>query len=158
MIDTPTILKTGHQLTAVIRLTIQRDAIRNVMGPGITELMAVVVSQGIGPAGAWFTHHFRIEPDLFDFEIGVPVTSEATPMGRVTPSYLPAVTVARTVYHGPYECLADAWGEFDAWIKANGHTPATDLWECYVAGPETGSDSTKWRTELNRPLVISGTQ
>jgi len=24
------------------------------------------------------------------------------------------------------------------WIAANGHTPAEDLWERYVAGPESG--------------------
>jgi effector-binding domain-containing protein len=61
--------------------------------------------------------------------------------------------VARTVYHGSYEGLGTAWGEFDAWVKAQGHTPAQNLWECYVAGPETGPDPRNWRTELNRPLA-----
>ncbi len=28
-----------------------------------------------------------------------------------------------------------------------------DLWECYAAGPESGPDPAKWRTELNRPLL-----
>ena len=27
-----------------------------------------------------------------------------------------------------------------AWIDAEGHTPAPDLWEIYVAGPESGPD------------------
>jgi len=27
-----------------------------------------------------------------------------------------------------------------------------DLWEVYVAGPESGPDPATWRTELNRPL------
>jgi effector-binding domain-containing protein len=61
--------------------------------------------------------------------------------------------VARVVYRGPYEGLGAAWGEFDAWIAANGHKPGTDLWECYVAGPESSPDPAAWRTELNRPLV-----
>jgi len=61
--------------------------------------------------------------------------------------------VARTVFQGAYEGLGAAWGEFDAWIVANGHTPGPDLWECYVAGPESSSDPASWRTELNRPLV-----
>jgi effector-binding domain-containing protein len=61
--------------------------------------------------------------------------------------------VARTVYRGPYEGLGTAWGEFNAWIAANGHTPAPDLWECYVAGPESSPDPATWRTELNRPLI-----
>ena len=153
MIDTPQITQTAVQLTAVIHLTIPREEIRNVMGPGITELMAAIAAQGIAPAGPWFSHHFRMDPDVFDFEVGVPVASPVTAVGRVRPGQLPAARVARTVYHGPYEGLGAAWGEFEAWIAANGHTPGPDLWECYVAGPESGADPAAWRTEFNRPLV-----
>jgi hypothetical protein len=113
MLDTPQVTQSSAQLTAVIRLTIPRSEIRNVMGPCIAELMATVGAQGIDPA----------------------------------------TTVARTVYHGGYEGLGAAWGEFDAWIKTDGHKPGPDPWECYIAGPESGPDPANWRTELNRPLV-----
>ena len=49
MLDKPQIVQTDAHLTAIIRLTIPREEIRNVMGPGIAELMAAV--QGIAPAG-----------------------------------------------------------------------------------------------------------
>ncbi len=153
MIDTPRIAQTADQLTAVIRLTIPREEMRTVMGPGITELMAAVAAQGITPAGPWFTHHLRMDPATFDFEIGVPVPSAVVAVGRVEPCRLPASRVARTVMHGGYEELGAAWGELDAWIKVNGHTPAPDLWECYAVGPESGPDPANWRTELNRPLI-----
>ncbi len=153
MIDTPRIVTTTAQRTAVIRFTIPRSEIRNVMGPGIGEVMAAVAAQGMSPAGPVFSHHFRMEPEIFDFEVGVPVTSPVIESGRVTPGALPAATVARTVYHGPYEGLGPAWGEFDAWIAAGGHQAAPNLWECYVAGPESSPNPADWRTELNRPLV-----
>ena len=153
MIDTPQITQTVAQPTAIIHLTVPRDEIRNVMGPGISELMAAIAAQGIAPAGPWFTHHLRMDPDIFDFEISVPVTAPVAAAGRVKPGQWPAMTVARTVYHGKYEGLPAAWGEFDAWVAANGHTPASDLWECYVAGPESNQDPATWRTELNRPLT-----
>jgi len=152
MLDTPQIAQTTTQLTAVIRLTIPRDEIRNVMGSGIAELMAAVAAQGIARAGPWFTHHLRMDPATFDFEICVPVTAPVAASGRVKAGHLPATTVARTVYHEPYEGLGGAWGEFDAWIAANGHTPGPDLWECYVVGPEASPDPADWRTQLNRPL------
>lgn len=117
------------------------------------EVIAAVQAQGIGPAGPLFSHHFRMEPEIFDFEVGVPVTSAVVPVGRVVASELPATTVARANYHGPYEALGDAWGEFMDWLAANGHTPAPNLWECYLSGPESGPDPAKWSTELNRPLV-----
>jgi effector-binding domain-containing protein len=154
MIDTPQITQTATQLAAIIRLTIPREEIRHVMGPGIGELMAAIAAQGIGPAGPVFSHHRRMDPDIFDFEIGVPVTKPVTPVGRVKPSQLPGTRVARTVYHGAYEGLGAAWGEFCAWIAAHKHTPAPDLWECYVTGPESNPDPAHWRTELNQPLII----
>lgn len=153
MIETPQVTESTVQLAAVIRLTIGREEIRNVMGPGLGEIMAVLAAQGIAPAGPWFTHHLRMDPKVFDFEICVPVATPVAAVGRVQPGKLPATRVARTVYTGGYEGLGDAWGEFEAWIKANGHKSATDLWEIYVAGPESSDDPAKWRTELNRPLV-----
>lgn len=153
MIDTPQIVRTPAQTTAIIRLTIPRERIQSVMGPGISELTAAVAAQGITPTGPWFTHHLRMDPAAFDFEICLPVPRPVTPVGRVEPGKLPAAKVARTVYHGPYEGLGLAWGELMDWIAANGYTPASDLWEVYLAGPESGPDTSSWRTELNRPLV-----
>ena len=94
-----------------------------------------------------------MDPNIFDFEIGVPVTAPVAAAGRVKAGELPATRVARTVYRGPYEGLGAAWGEFDAWIAAEGYKTAPDLWECYVAGPESSPDPGSWRTELNRPLA-----
>lgn len=153
MIETPQIVQTQPLETAVIRLTIPREEIRNAMGPGIGELMAAVAAQGAGPAGPWFSRHFKMDPKTFDFEISVPTTKPVTPTGRVKPGRLPAAKAARTIYRGPYEGLSAAWGEFDAWIKTQGLQPADGLWEVYLAGPESGSDPSAWRTELNRPLA-----
>jgi effector-binding domain-containing protein len=153
MLDPPQIAETPAQLIAVIHITVPRKEIQTVMGPGLRELMGTIAAQSIAPAGPWFTHHPRMDPDIFDFEIGVPLTAPVAATGRVKPSERPAMRVARTVYRGPYEGLAAAWGEFDAWIAAQGHTPGPDLWECYLAGPESSPDPLAWRTELTRELI-----
>lgn len=153
MLETPQITTTTPQPTALIHLTVPRDQIQHVMGPGITEVMAVVTAQGLTPTGPWFTHHFRLVPDVFDFEICVPVAGTVTPSGRVKAGQRPALRVARTIYQGPYEGLGPAWGEFDAWIAANGHRPAGDVWEYYVKGPESSPEPSDWQTELHRPLL-----
>lgn len=153
MLATPRIVQTVAQPAAVIRLTIPREEIRNVMGPGIGELMAAIAAQGVAPAGPVFSHHLRMDPHMFDFEIGVPVAAPVSATGRVKPGQLPAATVARTVYHGAYEGLGPAWAEFHAWITAQGYTAGPDLWESYVAGPESSPDPAAWRTELSRPLA-----
>jgi len=153
MIDTPQITNTKAQASAVIRLAIRQSDMPKFVGPAITEVFSVVKAQGIGPASPWYIYVHALDATTMDFDVGVPVTGPVEPTGRVKAGGLPAARVARTIYHGPYEGMHAAWAELDAWIAKNGHKPAGQLWDVYLAGPETGSDPSKWRTELNRPLL-----
>ncbi|MEO8154409.1 MAG: GyrI-like domain-containing protein [Rhizobacter sp.] len=153
MIETPQISHTKAQLTAFIHLTIARDEIQRVMGPGLSELRATLEAQGIQPTGPWFCHHLSLPATGWDFEISMPVESPVVASGRVKPGLRTAMRVARTVYHGPYEGLGDAWGEFLAWISASGHATGPDLYETYVTGPESSPDPTQWLTEFAKPLT-----
>jgi len=153
MIDLPEIVSTDAQQTAVIRLTIPRAEIQQVMGAAIGEVLGAVAAQGLTPIGPVFSHHFSMSPETFDFEVGVPVASAIAESGRVRAGQLPAVRAAKTVLSGSYEGLAGAWGEFEKWIAAGGHRSAADLWECYTTGPESSPDPANWRTELYRPLL-----
>ncbi len=153
MLDTPQIVSTPMQLTAVIHLTVPREDIQHIMHPGLLELEAAVVAQDIAVTGPWFTHHLRRPAASFDFEICLPVATPVAAVGRVRAGQLPAATVARAVYRGPYEGLGVAWGELETWITAQGRASGPDLWERYVAGPEANPDPSTWCTELNRPLI-----
>ena len=152
MIEKPEITETMAQASAVIHVTVPRDQIREVMGPGYEEVMAAVKAQGVGPAGPWYTRHFRMDPEVFDFEIGVPVSGTVEPAGRVAPGERPGGKVVRTVYHGGYEGLPGGWGEFEAWIEAQGLETGPGLWEIYAVGPGSSEDSVDYRTELFRPM------
>lgn len=156
MIDTPQIVQAVPQQVAIIRFTIPREQMPQIMGPAVQELLGAISAQEAGPAGALFSHHLRAPGATFDFELGFPVTRPIAPAGRVQPGLLPAGTVARTVYRGGYEGLGGAWGEFMRWIESNGHKPAATLWERYLSGPESSQDPAQWQTELNRPLLGAG--
>lgn len=153
MSDTPEIVQTTDQLVATLRLTVPREDIRNVMEPGIAEVMAVVTEQGVGPAGKWLTHHLRRVPDLFDFEIAVPVLAPVQPTGRVKPGVLPASRAARVTHAGGYEGLGGSWHQLMAWIEGQGFTAGKDFWEVYRVGPDASDDPDQWRTDLYTPLV-----
>jgi effector-binding domain-containing protein len=152
MISRPQILQTMAEAAAVIHVTVPRSEMRRVFGPAVGELTAALAAQGVKPCSAVFAHHLKLGPDTFDFELGAKVEVPVTATGRVKPGELPATKVARTIYSGPYEGLPLAWGEFDAWMKANGHEKAESLWELYSVGPQSTPDPANWRTELNRPL------
>ena len=153
MIDEPRIVYTNAQHTAVIRLKIPRAEMQASMGPAIQEVMETLVRQDIAPTGPVFAHHFWMDPELFDFEVGVPVAERVEAAGRVVPGRLHAQQVARTIYHGPYEGLPAAWEAFMAWIKDNGYIVQPNLWECYLDNPGTVPDAADLRTELNRPVT-----
>lgn len=152
MLDAPEITHIAAQAAATIRLRIPKDQIRTEMGPAMEEVKTALDAQGLVPAGPMFSHHFRMEPDHFDFEVGLPVETAVAPAGRVQPSELSAGRVARTTYHGEYEELGSAWSEFGQWIADQGLTPAEDLWESYGAGSGAEADSSAPRTVLVRPL------
>ena len=153
MPDTPQITETADQLTAFIPLTVPRAEIQTVMGPSIREVHGRPRRPGDRPGRA-VVHPPPAEArgDL-RLRICVPVATPVAAAGRVKPGRLPAARVARTVYQRALRGAGAAWGEFFAWVEANGHAPRTDLWECYLVGPESGRDPADYGTELNRPLV-----
>ena len=153
MLDTPQIIETAEEAAAVIRLTSPRSEMPGVFGPAVSELLVALDDQGVEPIGGVFAHHLAMSPETFDFELGIKVSAPVESAGRVRPGRLPAATVARTVYTGPYEGLPGAWHDFEGWMSANGHERAADLWELYSVGPQSTPDSAQWRTELNRPLA-----
>ena len=69
----------------------------------MSELNQAVASQGVSTAGPMFTHHFRMDPNFFDFEIGVPVASPITPSGRVQSIEIPALSIVRAGIHWPLQ-------------------------------------------------------
>jgi effector-binding domain-containing protein len=157
VIEAPEIIHSQDQNYAFLHLTVPREEIRKVMGPGIREVYGAVAAQGISPAGPWFTHHLKRPDETFDFEICVPVSAPIVAAGRVKAGIWPSMKIARTVYHGDYdqgefEGLAGAWPKFQEWIGAEGLTTTEDLWERYLVGPETSSNPGDWRTELIRQL------
>lgn len=152
MIETPQVSHTEERITAVIHLVVSREDIDKGMDPAIQEVLSALGAQGIAPAGPCFSFHFRRPTDTFDFDVGFPVATAPAPAGRVKPGRLPAARVARTVYHGGYEGLGAAWGEFMSWVEKQGLKARGCPWESYVAGPESGSDPAQWRTELILPL------
>ena len=152
MIDSPQITESDRHDTAIIHLRVPRDEMMSVFGPAVEELFAVLAAQGVDPKGPVFAHHLRMDPGVFDFELGVPVAEPVRASGRVKPGELPRMRVARTVYSGGYSGLPDAWRAFDRWIDEQGVEQADDLWEVYAVGPDKSLNPEDWRTELNRPL------
>ncbi len=158
MIESPHIVDTEERTAAVIHLKVARPDLPKVVPAAIAELHRAISAQGTSTQGPFFMHHVTMPADDFDVEAGFPVAEQIAPSGRVRPGSLPAAKVARTIYEGPYEGLYGAWDAFGRRLESDGLLDrarlkrAETLWESYLVGPETTSDPSKWRTELNLPL------
>lgn len=157
MIDVPKIIDIGSaRATAVVHVHCPREELPCAMGRGVRELLDRIKAQGAQTTGPLFTHHLRGPTDSFDCEVGVAVEPAVHPAGHVYPGQWPAMRMAHTLYRGHYEDLPRAWADLRAWIAAQGLTSTGEQWECYITGPEIGSDANAWRTELYLPLCAEG--
>ncbi len=155
VITVPEITETQARIAAIIHLTIPRDQIRKEMPAAIHEIVKTLADQGLAPAGPLFAHHLTTAADRFDFEVGFPVSTSVQAAGRVKAGELPGGRIVRAIFCGAYEGLFGAWREFGEWAKREGHTGRGDIWEIYVAGPESSPDPNNWKTELCLPLRVS---
>lgn len=152
MLEAPALVSTPARRFAGLCLDIPKPEIQARMGPGLASVRAVLAAQGVAPAGPWFTHHFRIVPERWHFEIGVPVESAIAAAGGVEPREWPAQRAVRAVLRGDYAGLARAWEALAAWMAGQGLEASAELFEVYAVGPESSPDPSAWRTELMRPL------
>lgn len=143
------IVHTEEHVTASIHLVVDGPSMPSIMDAAIQELYTTVLAQGAEPTGPLFSYHHRRPSDTFDFEIGVPVNKAVAPAGRVQPSILPAVTVARSIYRGPYEGLADGWREMMRKVAEANLDTKDRFWERYIKGPMEAPSSADYETELN---------
>jgi len=151
MIDTPRIIQTTTQLTAMIHLVIPRLEIQKVMEPCLQEIKphwpsrnsrhgALVHAHTCG----WITSvRFR---DLSAGEDPYQ-TRGPRPTGQHPRSQGSSDDIPWPV-RGSWQCV----GRAPEWVSGQGLKPALDLWEVYAAGPESGPDSQSlaYRIEANR--------
>ncbi|MBZ0207967.1 MAG: SRPBCC domain-containing protein [Flavobacteriales bacterium] len=154
LIGTPEVIRTKEMPTAVIHLKIPGKDMPKYIDPAVKEILKTLSEQGLQPVGPMFSYHHCRPSDTFDFELGFPVSKRIKEVGRVVNGVLPAEKVARSVYQGPYEKLASAWGELQAWVKGQGVSDSGRFWECYLNNPAEVKDPKEYRTELN--WVVEG--
>lgn len=153
MILSPQLATTPQGPVAFIHLEIAKHEIQHAMGPGIQEIFAAVKAQDLEVAGSWFTIHYRISPDAWDFDICVPLKTAVAPLGRVQSKLLEPAQAATASYVGPYENLHQAWPQLRQWMAEQKLERASWLCEVYETGPESGLPATQWKTQLYQPIA-----
>ena len=123
------------------------------------ELRATLAAQGFqadGPAGGMFAG------ELFADEHGratifIPCHGRVRPMGRVTPTTVPAAELATIIHSGPHDEIDRAYGTLAAHVAEHELALDGSLREYYLVGPSDTVDEGAWRTEIGWPVFATGT-
>ena len=142
-----------EQVTAVVRERVPMSELPQFFGRALHQAMAAVRAQGRHPVGPPFSLYHGMPTDAVDVEAGFPVDGPITVVDGVTPGVLPGGTVAETLHVGPYESLGETYDAVLSYVKAQGLTPSSDMWEVYLSDPEREPDPATWRTQVFWPVA-----
>jgi len=136
------------------RLSVAPAALGTAIGGAIGATRALLARHGAQPTGMPITMYHAIAPedDLLPIEVGWPVAMPLPVEGRIGIGTLGGVTVARTVYRGPYDTIAEAFAAVAGWIQQHGHETAGAPWETYLTSPNEETDSAATLTDICWPI------
>jgi effector-binding domain-containing protein len=84
---------------------------------------------------------------------GFPVAQPVTPTPAVVVETLPGGPAIEAIHTGSYDTLSETYAELGTWITDQKLTPASDMWEEYLIGPNIEQDPAKWQTRIVFPLA-----
>ena len=117
------------------------------------ELYRRLWEMSIAPSGRPFVIYHAFGPDGVDAEVALPVRERIAETEHVMNGALPALCVARVLHLGPYDAIGDSYSALATWIEDHGYQTSGPVLERYLLGPRDGVPASRFRTEIEMPLV-----
>jgi AraC family transcriptional regulator len=151
-------IELAAQPMLIVRRRVKRSDIAPTIAQSLHTIFLYAQKNGIALTGPPFARYPESSVGFVTIEPGVRIASapgDTNPGGEadIIHDTLPAGPAAFTVHSGPYEKLVEAHAALEAWIEAEGLTPAGAPWESYVTDPGDHPDPKDWKTELFWPLA-----
>ncbi len=149
----PHIEHVGAWVSAGIRRTVPRAKLSDAFGPTYEEVGRLLGGAGVPVRGPAYAEYFGMPTDSVDVEIGFGIGEVVSVDGLAVTEH-PAVRAVVGTHVGPYEQLAEAYGELMPWLELEGHELAPSMYELYLSEPD--EDPAKTVTKLVFPVVDAG--
>lgn len=128
--------------------------IPNLMSQAFCTLEQALKSAKATPTGAPFAHYRSVRDGHVEVDVGFPVAAasrEALAAAGLELGQTASGKAMHGLHVGPYEQLAQFYDAIIAELRDQGLTPAEDMWERYLDGPEVPPE--KMRTEVIWPAA-----
>jgi effector-binding domain-containing protein len=131
-----------------IRETVANAEIPAKMAELFAELGRFIAAKAAPVIGPPFAYYHSWNEKETVVEVGFPVAAGAAGEGRIRPMSLPGGKVVTGLHVGPYDKLVESYTAMTAWMKSQGHVPASFMWEVYLSDPMQEKDPSKWMTKM----------
>ena len=137
--------------TLAVRTRTPVEKLSEIMGSCYGEIMQLMESTGVQPAGSPFAMYYNMDMSDLDVEIGFPIAAASQGSGRVKAGKLPGGRAAVTLHVGPYDKIGDAYNRLTEYVKQQGVDTRDFVYEFYLNDPgETAPEDLQ--TEIYFPL------
>jgi effector-binding domain-containing protein len=135
-----------------VREVVPMTGFQEFFGRAFEAAAADLFRQGGAPAGPAVALYRGPATASVDVTAGFPVGQPVTPGPGLVSATLPGGSTVEAIHTGPYDSLTATYAEVTSWIAAQGLTPAEEMWEEYLVGPDAEPDPSRWQTRIVFPV------
>ncbi len=125
------------QPALVIRSAVPPSEVAQTLGSSIPKVLKFVEARGGSLAGPPITRYLSQSSELFEIEVGFPLTSPLAGEGEIVAIELPGGKAALTNHFGSYQRLGEGHRAIIEWVMANQKSIAGPPWEVYLSDPSS---------------------
>lgn len=118
----------------------------------INQLMSTSQSQNVFPAGPligiYYNSPQQVKPEDLEWEIGFPVTPQATPQAPLEKKQWSFTQVASAIHAGPFEKTGETISRIHEWMKDHHLVPSGPVLERYLTMPTPESKPEDMKAEI----------
>jgi effector-binding domain-containing protein len=136
-----------------IGVKVQRQEIPETLPPLINQVSDWLEKNNIVPEGPAFFRYLKMEGNMLEVEVGIPVGSKINGNGHIKPGVIPGGRYAVATYYGHYSNLYQVHTTLEKWGKEAGMKFKGARTEFYPTDPNIEPNPDKWQTDITIMLA-----
>lgn len=134
--NAPELVTLAPTVVAVVREVVPMSELTTFFDRAFRAVAAAAGAQGVALSGPPFGAYYGMPTETVDLAAGFPVERELAASGDVTSATLPGGRAAQVMHVGSYDSLGQTYEQLMGWLRQEGLTPDSMMWESYLTEPD----------------------